>query len=375
MSGANMKILVADDDDIAVAILRSNLTKYGYEVTTACNGEEALNLITKHDIRLVISDWDMPVMNGLELCKAIRRRASSGYVYVILLTSHDSSAEIVEGLGAGADDFIVKPFKKSELMARVSVGERILTLESREIIIFALAKLAESRDPDTGHHLERVQRYSRRLAEKLAETQMGFERLDVDFIRLVYQTSPLHDIGKVGIPDHILLKPGRLTPEEFEIMKSHTSIGAETLEAALVNYPQARFLQVARDIAAAHHERWDGKGYPNGLAGKTIPLAARIVSVADVYDALTSKRVYKDAFTHEAARNIIVAEAGKQFDPQVVRAFCCVEHDFIAIREQLSDTTSKSISAPVLTTQVESGCQFLTIDRNSGNRSQPCDHV
>ncbi len=338
MKPTNMKILVADDDDIAVEILASALTQAGYDVSKAYNGEEALARISESDIRLVISDWDMPVMNGLELCQAVRRRSNSGYVYMILLTSHDSRAEIVEGLSAGADDFVVKPFHPAELMARVRAGERVLALESREMIIFALAKLAESRDPETGHHLERVQRYSRRLAETLAESYNGAELIDADFIRLVYQTSPLHDIGKVGIPDAILLKPGKLTSEEYEIMKSHASIGAETLDAALMNYPQARFLQVARDIAASHHERWDGKGYPQGLAGHHIPLSARIVALADVYDALTSRRVYKEAFTHEVARDIIVAERGTQFDPQVVDAFCRVEADFLAIRQQLSDS-------------------------------------
>lgn len=336
-----MKILVVDDDDIAVEILSSVLIQAGYEVTKAYNGEEALKRISENDIRLVISDWDMPYVNGLELCQAVRRRSSSGYVYVILLTSHDSSEEIVEGLSAGADDFIVKPFHPAELMARVQAGERVLALESREMIIFALAKLAESRDPETGHHLERVQRYSRRLAETLAESYHGAERIDADFIRLVYQTSPLHDIGKVGIPDGILLKPGKLTAEEYQIMKSHASIGAETLDAALLNYPQARFLQVARDIAASHHERWDGKGYPKGIAGNQIPLSARIVALADVYDALTSRRVYKDAFTHQVARDIIIAEKGTQFDPQVVDAFCRVESDFLHIRQQLSDFISE----------------------------------
>ncbi len=347
MSGAKMKILVVDDDDIAVEILSSSLASAGYEVFTAYDGHQALNRISEHDIRLVISDWDMPQMNGLELCQNVRRRSSTGYVYFILLTSHGTADEIVEGLSAGSDDFMVKPFHYAELMARVRAGERVLALESREMVIFALAKLAESRDPDTGHHLERVQRYSRRLAETLVETKSGGERVDADFIRLVYQTSPLHDIGKVGIPDSILLKAGRLSDSEYNIMKTHATIGAETLDAALANYPQARFLQVARDIAAAHHERWDGTGYPLGLAGEQIPLAARIVAVADVYDALTSRRVYKDAYTHEFARNIIVSEAGTQFDPQLVEAFLRVEQDFIDIRRRLSDQLPSVPVVPV----------------------------
>jgi putative two-component system response regulator len=159
--------------------------------------------------------------------------------------------------------------------------------------------------------------------------------IDDEFVHLVYQTSPLHDIGKVGIPDSILLKPGRYSDDEFELMKAHTTIGAETLDAALAQNPKARFLQVAREIAAAHHERYDGRGYPLGLSGEEIPLSARIVAVADVYDALTSKRVYKDAFAHHVARNIILKDSGTHFDPDVVDAFLAVEAQFVDIRNAL----------------------------------------
>jgi putative two-component system response regulator len=239
-------------------------------------------------------------------------------------------------MSAGADDFIVKPFVNAELMARVRAGERVLSLETREMVIFALAKLAESRDPETGHHLERVQRYSQMLSEALAAQPNCSSEIDAQFIQLIFQTSPLHDIGKVGIPDCVLLKPGRLSDDEFDIMKTHTLIGAETLDAALRDFPQARFLRIARDIALSHHERWDGKGYPNGLAGTDIPLAARIVAVADVYDALTSKRAYKEAFAHTIAREIILGETGSHFDPDIVAAFHEAEADFIEIRSQFS---------------------------------------
>ena len=332
-----MKILIVDDDDIALEILRSSLEAAGYEVESANDGERALERLGHGDIRLVISDWEMPGMDGLALCRAVRKQVASGYVYIILLTSHGSAQEIVEGMSAGADDFMVKPFHQAELAARIRAGERVLSLETREMVIFALAKLAESRDPETGLHLERVQRYSRRLAQALVDAPNLSQRVDADFIRLVYQTSPLHDIGKVGIPDSVLLKPGRLTTEEFEIMKSHTTIGAKTLDAALHNFPHARFLQVARDIAASHHERWDGAGYPTGLAGEDIPLAARIVAVADVYDALTSRRVYKESYSHALARDIITGDAGSHFDPRVVGAFLNVEEDIIDIRERFSE--------------------------------------
>lgn len=327
-----MKILIVDDDEIALDILSAALDSSGYEVETAGNGTAALARIEQGDIRFVITDWEMPQMNGLALCQAIRRKAASGYVYVVLLTSNGSSQEIVEGMSAGADDFVVKPFNHAELKARVRAGERVLALETRDTLIFALAKLAESRDHETGMHLERVQRYSRRLAESLIDYQDNNTQVDTDFIRLVYQTSPLHDIGKVGVPDCVLQKPGKLTKEEFDVMKTHTTIGAQTLESALANYPHARFLQVARDIAKSHHERWDGTGYPEGLAGNAIPLAARIVAVADVYDALTSRRVYKEAFSHKVAYDIITGDSGKHFDPRVVAAFVELEQDFLDIR-------------------------------------------
>lgn len=329
------RILVVDDDEIGLAIVKNALAHAGHDVVTASNGEEALALLRRDDIRLVITDWEMPVVDGLDLCRAIRRR-EGGYVYAILLTSHGSSAAIVTGMSAGADDFIVKPFNQAELMARVRAGERVLGLETREMVIFALAKLAESRDSDTGQHLERVQSYSRKLAEALVENPAYANEVDSEFVRLVYQTSPLHDIGKVGIPDCVLLKPGRLSDHEFDIMKSHTLLGAQTLEAALENYPTAKFLQMARDIALAHHERWDGLGYPRRLQGQEIPLAARIVAVADVYDALTSKRVYKGSFTHTVAREIILGDSGTHFDPAVVEAFKAVETDFLEIRQRFS---------------------------------------
>lgn len=332
-----MRVLVVDDNEVSLELLRGVICSAGFAVETARDGVEALSRIRDGGLRLVVSDCEMPRMRGVDLCRAVRAEDLRSYVYLILVTAHDSPDERVRGLTAGADDFIAKPFDAAELVARVRSGERVLSLETRDIAIFAMAKLAESRDPETGAHLERVRSYSRVLAQDLAGQERYHELVDGEFIRLLYLTSPLHDIGKVGIPDCVLLKPGRLSDREFEIMKRHAEIGAETLEAALAQFPGARFLEMARDIAAGHHERYDGTGYPAGLRGGEIPLSARIVALADVYDALTSKRVYKAAFSHDIARSMILEESGAHFDPDVVAAFLRSEQMFLSIREMHAD--------------------------------------
>ena len=209
--------------------------------------------------------------------------------------------------------------------------------QTREVAIIALAKLAETRDRETGAHLERVQSYCEILAEQLVAMGQYTDEIDPVFIRTLHATSPLHDIGKVGIPDGVLLKCGRLTPSEFEIMKSHTTIGASTLDAALERFPGTKFLRMARDIAATHHERFDGTGYPNGLAGEQIPLCGRIVAVANVYDALSNKRTYKEAHSHAFAKGILLKEAGHHFDPVVIAAFEMAEEAIMAVRHRFGN--------------------------------------
>jgi putative two-component system response regulator len=295
-------------------------------------------MICQGDVRIVISDWQMPGMNGIELCQKVRRRVLGDYVYFILLTSLSRREFLVKGLQAGADDFLTKPIDPDELHVRLRVAERVAALGNRELIVFSLAKLAESRDPETGVHLERMREYSRILTQRLATHSPYSQLIDADFIRAIYLTSPLHDIGKVGIPDQILLKPGKLTAEEFEIMKQHAIIGCKTLDAAYAACPSAEYLRLARDIACSHHEKFDGSGYPHGLVGEDIPLGARIVALADVYDALTTKRVYKEAYSHAVARKIIVDSRGSHFDPAVVDAFVELEADFLRIKHQLDDT-------------------------------------
>lgn len=339
-----VRVLIADDDPVSTELLAESLAGFGYEVAVAADGGEAFDLVRSGRFRMVVSDWEMPVMNGLELCREIRRRPSSGYIYVVLLTLHGGAANVVQGLEAGADDFLTKPFEPAELHLRLQAGRRLLALQSRDLTIFSLAKLAESRDPDTGAHLERMREYCRILGDELAQWNWYRSRIDGEFCQLLYFTSPLHDIGKVGIPDRVLLKPGRLDPDEFEIMKGHTLLGASTLEAAWRAHPEAQFLAMAREIALTHHERFDGKGYPHGLAGEDIPLSGRITALADVYDALTSKRVYKDAFSHEKARTIILEGRGTHFDPDVVTAFEHCEEEFMAVHSRFSDDQCPELS-------------------------------
>jgi putative two-component system response regulator len=328
-----MPILVVDDNEVDRVVAQRVLERFGYEVVTAENGLKAINIIQRQDIHIVISDWNMPQIDGIDLCKQIRSGLAVGYIYIILVTARNSREDLVAALSAGADDFISKPFDSNELRVRLKNAERILLLETSVMTIFSLAKLAESRDPETGHHLERIREYSRVLTEELLTEKEREPMLTPKYAELIFQTSPLHDIGKVGIPDHILLKQGSLTDEEFAIMKQHTVIGGKTLEETMTFYPGAEFLHQARDIALSHHEQYDGSGYPRGLKGREIPLCARIVALADVYDALTMKRVYKAAYSHEIARDIIYQGKGRHFDPKVVEAFERKDRIFRDIRE------------------------------------------
>jgi putative two-component system response regulator len=332
-----VRVLIVEDDDVSAEMLEHSLLQFGYQVRVACNGRTALEILRSDPCRVVISDWEMPEMSGIELCRRIRARHAGSYVYIILLTARRGTQNVVAGLSAGADDFITKPFDPQELRVRIRAGERILGLEGRELTIFTLAKLAESRDEDTGSHLDRIREYCRVIAEHLSRQDEFRDQVDGEYVQLICLTSPLHDIGKVGIPDSILLKKGPLSREEFEVMKRHTLIGSKTLDAAVEAHPEAHFLDMARDIARHHHERFDGSGYPDGLAGGAIPLSCRIVALADVYDALTTKRVYKPAFSHEKSRQLILDGSGAQFDPAIVRAFVENEDRFQAIRRQFAD--------------------------------------
>jgi putative two-component system response regulator len=331
-----VKILIVDDDPLLLKVLEHAIVRLGHEVTSANSGPEALRLMRAGAYRMVICDWEMPGMDGPELCRRIRQRYCSMYVYIIMLSVRCGTQNVVEGLNAGADEFISKPFDPQELNIRIRTGERILALESREVTIFSLAQLAESRDQETGAHVDRLREYCRVLAEHLSQQGKYSEVVDGDFIELLYLTSPLHDIGKISIPDEILLKAGPLTEAEFNIMKQHSVAGSMTLQSAIYAYPEAKYLYMARDIARSHHERYDGSGYPDGLAGEAIPLCGRIVALADVYDALTTKHVYRPAFSHAKAHQIICEGIGTQFDPDVGQAYLAEESRFVEVHNRFA---------------------------------------
>ena len=338
-------ILVADDDAIARALLSRMLTEAGYEVLLATNGREAIEIFKARRLHLVITDWMMPELDGLELCRWIRAHSASRYIFILMLTSVDEESRVVEGLSAGADEFIAKPIRPDALRARLGSAQRMLGLLSRDVTIFSLAQLADSRDPETGEHLDRIREYTRLLSEELVASGVAGD-VPADFADLMYLTSPMHDIGKVGIPDAILLKPGQLSATEFEEMKMHTTIGAAALERALTQFPELRYLRTARDVALTHHERFDGTGYPNGLQGEAIPLAGRIVALCDTYDAITSKRVYKSSQPHAVARAEIVRSSGKHFDPRIVQSFLRVEAIFAEVAAQSRDDEGRTLCLP-----------------------------
>lgn len=333
-----MRVLVVEDDDVSAEILTNMLKTFGYEVAVANNGRVAFDLIRTGRYRLVITDWEMPEMSGVEFCRKIRGRYWSSYIYVILVTSYGQEANLVEGLDAGADDFLTKPLQPKELRVRLRAAERIMARESLDMVIFAMARLVESRCPETGSHLEHMREYCRILGDELSHLHKFAQEVDGEFVELLYLASPLHDIGKVGIPDHVLLKPGKLTLQEFEIMKEHTLIGGKTLGDAARAYPDVQMLSMAREIALTHHERFDGTGYPHGLSGLDIPLCGRITALADVYDSLTSKRVYKDRMSHDEARKIIIEGRNTHFDPDIVDAFLRRENEFIDVARHVLES-------------------------------------
>jgi cyclic di-GMP phosphodiesterase len=330
-----MQVLLVDDDAAQRMLLHVTLKREGYTVLEAADGKEALQICRDNpDLRLIITDLSMPEVDGFALIEAVRAQQIR-YMYIIVLTSTGDKESVIRALSMGADDFLIKPALPEELTLRTSSGFRLLQLESTEELIFGLAKLSEYRSEETGCHLERVQYYTRLLARDLAENCPEMQ-ITAPQAEEISRVSPLHDIGKVAIPDAILHKPGRLTDVEFDEIKTHAAIGGDLLWD-IYDKTGSDGIKIAFEIAMYHHECFDGKGYPEGLKGDDIPVAARIMSLADIYDALTSERSYKKAFSHEEAKTLILAERGKRLDPRVIDAFLRQEDLWQSVKQRFVD--------------------------------------
>ena len=341
------KILVADDDGENLHSVGAVLCSLGYEVVLAANGEEALTKIKETLPNIILLDTLTPEVDGFEVLKRVKEDKATKTIPVIMMTTRTETEERLKAIAAGADDFLIKPADETELRTRVSSLlkvkayndhilnyqldlEREVTRRTQELTkafekikvasldtVYRLSRAAEYKDEDTGAHVQRMSHYSSAVARSMG--------LDDKFVENVLWAAPMHDIGKIGIPDRVLLKPGKLDDEEWVIMRRHTTIGAEILRDA-----DADFIKLAAEIALTHHEKWNGSGYPQGIKGPDIPLAGRIVALADVFDALTSERPYKAPFPLEKAFTIIKEGQGSHFDPQVTDAFFAIEGEIKA---------------------------------------------
>lgn len=324
-------ILVVDDDENIRFLFAKAMKKAGFDCTVTENAEQALKVLEKNIYDVVISDIDMPGMDGIELSKKIVGTYSSD---VIVMTGRVKSYHYHEIINIGASDFVEKPFAVQELILRVNrvLRERRLKQEAqkshkelKEAYIDSIHRLvmaSEFKDEDTGDHIVRIGEYSKMMARKL-----GWDEKEVEVITYA---APMHDVGKIGIPDAIMLKPGKLSKDEFDIMKTHTTIGGRLLSRS-----KSGILKMAREIALCHHEKFNGNGYPNGLSGEKIPISGRIVAISDTFDALTSRRPYKDPYPPEMAMDIIRREKGEHFDPGITDLFLDHFDEFLEIRETI----------------------------------------
>jgi putative two-component system response regulator len=359
----NAATVLAVDDTPGNLSLITGLLKGSYHVKVANSGDKALRIIhSDMPPDLVLLDIMMPGMDGYEVCRRMKADPRTRHIPVIFLTAMSKSEDEQLGLQVGAVDYITKPISPPILLARLKthlllkasadflkdknaylegeVYRRTQEMQAiQDVTILTMASLAETRDNETGNHIRRTQHYVKALALKLRGHSRFEQFLNDRSIDLLFKSAPLHDIGKVGIPDRILLKPGKLTPEEFEIMKTHTTLGRDAIEQAerRLGTP-VEFLKVAKEIAYSHQEKWDGSGYPEGLAGDAIPVSARLMALADVYDALISRRVYKPPFPHEKALEIIAEGRGRHFDPDITDAFMAIHEEFRRIARTYADT-------------------------------------
>ncbi len=361
MSEIKKQTILAVDDTLANIDVVKGVLAQDYLVQAALSGKMALKIIEKQKPDLILLDIMMPEMDGYEVCKILKSQAETKDIPIVFLTAKSQEDDETKGLALGAVDYITKPISPPILKERVKnhlilqasrnllarqneiLEERVLERTSQlselqDVAMVAMGALAESRDPETGNHIRRTQRYVKVLATEVAKHDKYKAVLTPEVITSLYKSAPLHDIGKVGIEDSILLKPGKLTDEEFEEMKKHTTYGRDAIAAAETSIESAdNFLIFAKEIAYSHQEKWDGSGYPEGLAGEDIPLSARLMAVADVYDALISKRVYKPAFSHEKAVSIITEGRGSHFEALLVDCFLTIADDFKQVAKDFAD--------------------------------------
>ena len=347
------KILLVDDNTANLQVLRETLDGSGYKLLIAKNGRSALEIVRKASPDLILLDIMMPEMDGYEVCRTLKADAVTRPIPVIFLTAMADAEDEAKGLALGAVDYITKPINPGLVRARVRNHlelkrhqdhlERLVRMKTREVqltqavMIESLATLAEYRDPETGGHIKRTQNYVKALAVHLKNHARFRDLLDEETIELLYLSAPLHDLGKVGVRDNILLKAGRLEDAEFAEMKKHTLFGEEALRRTEQKLGKSTFLRYAREIAGSHQEKWDGSGYPRALKGEAIPVSGRLMALADVYDALISKRVYKPPMPHEKAVAVIREGRGTHFDPDVVDAFMTLEETFRNIALTFAD--------------------------------------
>ncbi len=355
-------ILVVDDTPANLSLM-SHLLRGLYKVKIANSGEKALKIaLSEAPPDLILLDIMMPGMDGYEVCRRLKCDPRTVNTPVIFLTAKTGLEDEKKGFELGAVDYITKPISPPIVMARVKNHLTLKTMDdflrdqnnflelevakrTREVMaiedvtILAMASLAETRDTETGNHIRRTQFYVKALAERLRDHPRFAWFLTDANITMLFKSAPLHDIGKVGIPDRILLKPGRFEPNEFEIMKTHTTLGYNALvQAEKALGFNVNFLSFAKTIALSHQEKWDGSGYPQALAGDAIPIAARLMAVADVYDALISRRVYKEGMSHEKAVLIMREGRGTHFDPDMLDAFIDIQEAFRAIARRFVDS-------------------------------------
>ncbi|MDD4357958.1 MAG: two-component system response regulator [Smithellaceae bacterium] len=343
-----------DDEDRNLRLMEAVLLPLGYAVSFAHNGEEALAKVREAPVDVILLDIMMPGLDGFEVARLLKKDERTRIIPIVMVTALQEVEDRIRALEAGADDFLTKPVDKTEIRARVASLVKVKayndymrnysqeletevarrTKELRKAFenikamsleaLYRLTRAAEYKDEDTGAHIQRMSHYSAAIA-----STMGLNDQTVEFI---LYAAPMHDIGKIGIPDRILLKPGKLTEEEWVIMKQHTTIGGGILEES-----KAGYIRLGEIVALTHHEKWDGSGYPLGLKGNKIPLVGRIVAIADVFDALMSKRPYKEPFPLEKSYGIIRESRGSHFDPAVVDAFFASEKELERIREEFQD--------------------------------------